>query len=288
MKKYNLLKTAVLFFSVFSILSCEDAEETIYEGNTNDQAFIGFSEETYNLEIEIDAEGTLIIPIESSAVRSTDRTFNVNVITESTTAADNTYDLPSTVTIPANEYIGYLEITGFDNDVETDTEFLTIELTGINETEATGFTVAEISVYQVCPVPSDFLIGEYSISDNSATIGPNNDFTNFGPATVTISQGTTNTSRVFSTDVFPGIGTSNEIVLSLVCNSIVFSSEVDTNVYCTEGTNIIFSNATSGGFINSTYDIENNGDDTIEVNYTEDLNGSCGGPFSSSFILTKI
>ena len=286
MKKNNFIKIFIICLSVFTIMSCEDAEETVYSGNEGDQAFVGFSEETYNLQIELDAEGTLIIPVESSATRSVDRTYNVSIIAESTTAAANTYSLPATVTIPANEYIGNLEINGFDNDVEITPETLTIQLEGIDEASATGFTVAEISVYQVCPIPEDFMIGEYLIEDGSATIGPNNGFANFGPTTVNITEGSTSTSRIFTTDTYVGIGATNEIEISLVCNTLVLSS-VDTAVYCTEGTNILFTSAASGGFTNSTYDL-NTGDDVITVNYTEDLNGSCSGPFLSSFILTKI
>ena len=285
MKKYNILKISFIFLLGVLVTSCGDHEDVIYEGNAEGQTFVGFSRETYNLQIEIDSEGVLNIPVQSSAVRNTDRTYNVNVIESLTTAEADTYNVPSTVTIPANERVAQLTITGVDNDVETTPETLTIELEPIGG-ESLGITTAEISVYQVCPIPSDYFVGEYTIEDGSATIGPNNGFANFGPATVNVSIGDSPTTRVFTATTYPGIGSSNSIEVSLVCGELVFSQEVNTNVQCTTDVPIIFTTAAAGGFPNGIYSIDG-GDDTFTVNYTEDLNGSCGGPFLSSFILTK-
>ncbi|WP_162984994.1 hypothetical protein [Mesonia aquimarina] len=289
MKRINLFMF-LLAGLLFAFTACEDREEIIYAGQESDQALISFSRETYNLEIEIDDEGTLNIPVNSSAVRNTDRTYDVVIVEgeTNTTADPSTYDVPETVTIPAGEYTGTLTIQGFDNDVETTPELLTIRLEGIEEDASTTFTTAVISVYQVCPIPSDYLVGEYMIQDAQATIGPGNGSENFANSVVNIQPGETGTTRTFTVTVLPGIvGASVDVNLSLICGEFVLQ-EVDPGIFCGENPDppYLYAGASVGGFINSTYDL--NSDDQFTVIYTEDPEGSCGGPFQSSFTLTKI
>lgn len=287
MKRNNLF-TFFLAGLLLALTACEDREEVIYNGDESDQALISFSQETYNLEVEIDAEGTLNIPVTSSAVRNSARTYNVIIVEgeQSTTADPSTYDVPETVTISAGEYSGTLTIQGFDNGVETTPELLTIRLEGIEEDASTSFTTAAISIYQVCPIPSDYLVGEYMIEDAAATIGPGNESSNFESAVVNIQPGETGTTRTFTATVLPGIvGASVDVNLSLICGEFVLQ-EVDPGIFCTEDVPYLYTGATVGGFANSTYDL--NSDDQFTVVYTEDPEGSCGGPFQSSFTLTKI
>jgi len=287
MKNKNIFKL-LLAIAVVGFTACDDREEIIYDGNnTSNQALIGFSKESYNLEIEKDATGTLNIPIYSSALRNSDRTFNINIVVgdDTTTADPSTYNLPATVTIPANEYQGNLIIEGTDNGVETTPEILTIELEGVNATDASSLITSTINIYEVCPIPADFLVGSYTIADGTATVGPGNDSANFDTATVNISVGETPTSRVFSAVVLPGIGGANDITLSLVCGEFVLGN-VNPGISCGDDIPYIYTKATDGGFVNSTYDL-NQSDDSFLITYTEDLEGSCGGPFESTFQLTK-
>lgn len=283
-KIYKFLTLSAMF--IFA-LSCQDRDEIIYEGNQSDQALISFSSGAYNLEIDKNDVGSLDVIVFSSARRDSDRTYNIEIIEgeENTTADPSTYVLPSTVTIPANELKGTLTIEGIDNNVTVNPELLTIKLTGVDEASATYTTQAVISVYEVCPVPETFLVGEYQISDDQASVGPANESSNFGTGTVEISVGETPTQRVFTATVLPGIGGDEKVTLSLVCNQFVLQN-VEPGIQCTDGVPYIFSKAADGGYSNSTYDL--NDDNSIKVIYTEDTDGSCGGPFQSSFTLTKI
>lgn len=285
--KLNKIYTLLLASLFIATTACGDKDEIIYNGETNDQALIGFSKDSYNLEISKDATGVLNIPVTTSALRNVDRTYNVTIITgdENTTADPSTYNLPGTVVIPANEYQGILQIEGFDNNVETTPELLTITLTNIEEESATYTTTATINIYEVCPVPEDFLVGDYAIADDTATIGPGNNSENFEASTVSISIGETGTQRVFDVNVLPGIGGKETIILSLVCNELILQN-VEPGIQCTADVPYIFSKATDGGYGNSTYNL--NDDSSITVTYTEDTQASCGGPFQSSFTLTKI
>ncbi|MBW2962225.1 hypothetical protein [Mesonia aestuariivivens] len=288
MKKNNIIyKLSFLFILASIFASCDDAEEAIYNGDVNNDTFVSFDKQAYNLPVERNAEGSLIIKLQSSAKRSAARTYNLNVIDSLTSAEPNTYEIPSTITIPADEYIGEVTIKGIDNNVNIAPESLYIQFEAI-EGENLGYTAAEISIYEVCPIPQDFLVGQYAIEDISAAIGPANGTTNFGPATVNITIGETSTSRVFTTDLYPGIVGSKTIEISLICSELVFAKDIDSGIGCSDPNNLILAKATAGGYINTTYSLEEEGDDSIIINYTEDIEGSCGGPMLSSFSLTKI
>jgi len=278
----------VCFTLSFGFYSCDDREEIIYEGSNSDQTIIGFTETSDNLEIARDDEGTLLVQVTSSATRPNDRTYQINVIEEETTADPSTYDVPTQVTILAGERIAEFEIQGFDNGVETTPETLVIELEGINTEDSVSAQRMDISVYEVCPIPTDYLIGEYTIADGQATIGPNNDSAGFQSQTVTIEPGPTSTSRVFTAVALPGLtNTQAEIRLSLVCGSINFNTTIDTGIGCVDSeSTILYESATVAGFPNSSYSVTS--DDQITVTYAEDSQNSCGGPFQSTFILTKI
>lgn len=153
-----------------------------------------------------------------------------------------------------------------------------------DEIEVLGNRQIEVTLEKQCPVADDYMVGEYTISDVQATIGPANGTPNFG-GTVTISVGSSSTSRVFETNFLPGFGTPlEEIELSLVCGNLFLNTSVNTALSCNGGASFL-------GFApdpeaNMTYSDDD--DSSFVINYIEDSNVSCGGPFNSSFILTKV
>ena len=269
------------------LASCDEKDPEVFDGsNTDNQALVGFSAQQYNLPIAFESNGTVDVDVESTTLSSQDRVFNIDTIItgDDNEALPETYDIPSSVTIPAGEYIGTFTITGLDADMVLDTSprFVQIELSS-QSSPLYSIQQAQIRLFEFCPVPADFLVGEYEIEDVSATIGPGNGSANFASETVTIEIGESDTERVFTATILPGIGGEELITLDLICNEFILR-EVDPGIFCTEGTPYIYSEASS----NTTYDINNPQNEYI-INYTEDPNGSCqGSPFNSSFSLTKV
>jgi len=142
---------------------------------------------------------------------------------------------------------------------------------------------AQHNVNEDCSIPATFLVGEYTISDVEATTGPDNDTSNFEPGIVTLSG--EGTARTFQSRVLPAFLIDfQDVVLNLNCG-IFQLGDLDPGLQCTAGTPYIFSSTTEDQ--SSSYTIEGS-DDFFVINYIEDPNGSCGGPFLSSFSLTKV
>lgn len=130
-----------------------------------------------------------------------------------------------------------------------------------------------------------FLIGEYLIQDVNATTGPGNGTENFEMGTVTLDIDPSNPNRrVFYVNVLPAFTTEgSEIILEINGSGSITLNDVNPGVSCDATTPFIY---TSAGSNNSSIDScsDNN---FIVINYIEDPQGSCGGPFNSSFSLTK-
>ncbi|WP_167343213.1 hypothetical protein [Nonlabens sp. SY33080] len=276
--KYSFIAIATLFL----IIGCE-YEPKVFDGN-GDLTLVQFSRSTYDLEIIIDATGELNIPVQSSTVSSTDRTFNVNVVNDGTTAITGSYSVPTSVTIPANEYEGTLTISGNDvAGVDTNAETLIIELEEGADFASGGNAI--ISVFQICPVPDTFMIGDYTITDLAGVIGPGNGTENFESGTVTLSASSA-TGRSFSVAMLPGFRpTPGDVTINLICgNFILAETGPNPGIGCSAA-DIRFGAATTP----TSYPLDFSDDSLFIVTYDEDILGSCGGPFpDQSFLLQKI
>ncbi len=148
---------------------------------------------------------------------------------------------------------------------------------------ASTVSMAQIDPETDCPAPENFLVGDYQIVDVSANVGPGNGTSNFAPGLVTI-IGSGNT-RTFLNAILPAF-TNNAlrtINLRLNCN-VIQIEDVDANLSCDQVNNYIY---TTTDVANSTPYSLTGSDASFVINYIEDPLGSCGGPFNSSFSLTK-
>ena len=235
------------------ITSCED-EFPIYSGDAN-SGLLQFERSSYDLGVEIDNSGTTPIAVQISTVSDAERTFNITVVDESTTVDLRNLTVPSTVTIPAGSYEGVIQVSGFDpgapmmpgdfDDITTSAEVLTLQLSGQTDTTSLGNDgITSIRVFQICPIPEDYLVGSYEISDNQIVFGGANfdttivDVTAAGP-----------TSRTFATSYFGN--RTIQVVLDLVCGELIFTNTYDTR-YTSAGAAIILRPAADNG---STYDV---------------------------------
>ena len=278
----NILKFLLVLF--VTLQSCEETQAPIFDGS---QTLVYFDSPTSSLDVVIDDVGSVNVIVGSSTLASSDRSFDV-VLVDTDSNASN-FTLPTSVVIPANEYFGTITVSGFDFDLTTVPELITIALSG--SVAATTITDAEhtITIKQVCPVPSDYLVGDYTIFDNT----PNTP--NFGQGnTVTLSipndadGNPIETQRVFNDTFLPttGVATDVQVVLDLVCNTIDIQ-EVDINVTCTQNAPYLVGPA--GVPNQGSYDVSmNSPGDVVTVNYTEDTAADCGPTAIQNFTLTKL
>ncbi|MEY8849002.1 BspA family leucine-rich repeat surface protein [Psychroserpens sp. XS_ASV72] len=137
-------------------------------------------------------------------------------------------------------------------------------------------TLAQTNPEVNCDVPATFMIGEYVIEDYNATTGPSNGTNNFEPGTYMVSAN--GNTRTFQIQVLP-LFVFNEVTveLNLDCG-IIQMTDINTNLTCS-GPSLLFAGTTVAE--STTYDL--NDDNEFIINYIEDPQGSCGGPFLSSF-----
>lgn len=133
-------------------------------------------------------------------------------------------------------------------------------------------------------LPSDFLVGTYMIEDVTGVIGPGNGTTNFAPGVVTITVDAFNPNvRLFNVAVVPAFNPAIQPVsLELTEDDRIVMGDIFSGIGCGPIQYIY----TEAGEDNSFWDICS--DDFVLVNYTEDANASCGGPWVSTFSLTKV
>jgi uncharacterized membrane protein len=270
----NINKLFLTFLALATLLvSCEDYENPIYD-NVNGNTLVSFSATSYDLAIVIDATGTLEVPVNVSTVSTTDRSFNITVDEDATTALAGSYSVPTSVTIPAGSYTGNLTVTGTDIAGVDTTALSLVLMIGDGANFASG-PDATLNVFQVCPIPDDYLVGTYEISDNATVFGG----TNFDTRNVDIVAAGA-TSRSFTT-TWSG-GSNMNVLLNLVCNNLVYASTNSTGyVAGTPQGPIVIVPASNN---TSTYDLSD--DSFFVVDYDNQAGGF--GTFSGSFFLFKL
>ncbi|SHE53743.1 protein of unknown function [Psychroflexus salarius] len=283
MKK--IFRTITTLALILLIASCE--EDPVVFDNINGQTMLKFDESTsVPFSLEIGTTETLSLTLSSSVVSDVDRTVNLSVNEDLTTLPADAYNFDTNAVIPAGEYSTEVEFTITDTNLDfTQTFDLVLNLEG--SSESLNLSIPEptqtISVSITCPIPSDFMVGDYEIADVSGAIGPANGTSNFAPGVVTLEAN--GSTRTFTSQVLPAFNEEIEnITINLNCD--VFQiGDVDPSLACTSGVSYIFTATDRDD--SSTYNV-NGSDESFIINYIEDPEGSCGGPFISSFSLTKI
>jgi len=146
----------------------------------------------------------------------------------------------------------------------------------------TSNSFSQIDPETDCPAPETFLVGEYQIADVTAVVGPGNGTSNFEPGLVNIT-GFGNT-RTFQNGILPAFNVEIETInLRLNC-SVIQIEDVNPSLQCNGVDAYLFTTTDEAG--STPYSLID-GDASFIINYIEDPLGSCGGPFISSFSLTK-
>lgn len=274
----NIFKILPLCF-LLTILSCTDNDGKVYQGNVGDFTFLSFDKTVYDLEVIVDSEGTLIIPLKSSALSSVDRSYAIELIEESSFADPTTYSLPASVTIPANKYYGDIIITGQDLGlVSAMPKNFVFKIVGLSDKEFMDNPEVTIRVLEVCPLFDDF-IGNYVVTPLEFS-----DFwEEFMPAGSVVNVISTGEfSRKFTNPNFLINGYSLDFTFTLNCTEVNAGSH-DTTIWCGEGAYYSMGPGTTPGSYDP-YD-----DSEIIVTYSDNTLGACGQPTTQAkFKLTKL
>lgn len=130
MKKLKFI-TLILTIALVAV-SCE----TYDDYDTNRDTVAGFTKKSQNINsIPQDGEKSTDVDVFASDVKSFERTFtviNVPVINpeENTPTAEDNYTFETSVTIPANERMGSLVVTGIDNSLTSERTFFMLSIQG--------------------------------------------------------------------------------------------------------------------------------------------------------------
>lgn len=281
MNMKNLIKLFTFSLLLVCFTGCdEELERTVFDG---DGTFVSFlASNTSSLAISVDdASATVDLSISASGLSSVDRTYPLVLNTDNTTADLSTFSLPASVTIPAGSYFGTFTLSIINNDFLDSTPKNIVF--GLEEDGSFSIdnNSASVTVFQVCPVPDDFMVGDYEIADVMATIGPGNGTSNFAPGTVTL-EASSPTTRSFEVAILPAFRGPVTVTFDLVCNTLILNTVGPQPPIACGATDYIY-----GDDGNNTYSVDE-GDDLFTITYIEDVDSSCGGPYAASFTLTKL
>ena len=257
MKKYFLIITLMMIV----LSSCEE-DKIIFDGN---QTLVAFSSNTVDLPIQIDATGSVDVAVDITTLSTSERTFNVTVVEDETTAGAASYSFGSIV-VPANEYNGTLTINGVDDNVTTTPEKLVLKISE-GPDFVTPLENLTVNVFQVCPVEESLFTGMYLIEELTPFFFGASLFNDGGTVEI-VADGT---QRYFVTPNLPAFCPDDTLpfTFNLVCNEVVVPLQPGT-CPCFGLTEDYFGPSTIG---NSFYDPSD--DSVFEVTFTVDAQNSC-------------
>ncbi|WP_431110516.1 hypothetical protein [Winogradskyella poriferorum] len=106
------MKKILVLLVIITVLSC-DSDNSF--STVSDYDFISFENDNVTFELDQDGESSQMITVYNSKTYSNDRTYNLEVLLESTTISAESYAVPASVTIPANERSAQFDVTITDN-----------------------------------------------------------------------------------------------------------------------------------------------------------------------------
>lgn len=217
-------KLFILLISVASFVSCSDPDGVTYNDNLT---YLAFEKASYDLPVLVNSSSTVDVKFVASSKSNVARTYNLSVVTEESNANPLTYSVPATVTIPANEYIGTVTITGTDNNLlDLVIKKLVIEVSGLNAKESTDTQKITVNVFEVCPLVMEDFVGAF-----------NGSLYFFNDGTFDIIEGTaSNTLEIV--DFFPSATAPNWVLTYDADNNITFADR-----------NTGFFSTVNGGFV---------------------------------------
>ncbi|MFN3908409.1 MAG: hypothetical protein ACK4JX_05190 [Flavobacterium sp.] len=272
MKKLFILTLISSFF-----ISCGEHEEIIFDPNSG--ATLAFWKvNTLNFGVPIDSQLTLDIQVGVTTLSAENRTVSVEVVEQGTDLPAANFTLPTSFTIPANEYFGTLSLIGIDDEnLGTDAKSLILKLVSISDGGKVSSQLLNISVRQICPIPADKFVGNYLLTEITPFVdGPTLDHGQVREV-FRVSE----TERRISTRNYPNYCTPfRDFFFNLVCNNVVVPANQRSTCQCS-ASGLFFGPAA----VPATYDVDN--DAEFFVTFTNDVTNNCGAPVQTTYRFNK-
>ncbi len=155
----------LIIFSVFAFNSCKEQNQT----PVTDINYVSFEANMPAIIVEKGSSADMEVHVYTSQVSGSDRTFNVEVVPDATTANAESYSVPATVTVPANSNDGTLTVGATDNNLGEAPVTLVLRIVS-SDGLFTGNT-ADLTIQKFCPVDINDFVGIYS-GDTEGGWGP--------------------------------------------------------------------------------------------------------------------
>jgi hypothetical protein len=147
-----------IFLFVLVLLMFNRCEDDIM--GTEDINYISFEVVSPTVIVEQGGSAETEVSVYTTQKSGSDRTFNVEVVEEGTSANAPSYNIPASITVPANSNVGTLSITCQDNDLGQDPVSVELKI-GDSEGLYTGNTVS-FTIQKHCTLDINDFIGTYS------------------------------------------------------------------------------------------------------------------------------
>ncbi|WP_152285531.1 hypothetical protein [Flavicella marina] len=152
----NIYKFGIFLLLVIS--SCKEEDKLNSSFN-----YLTFSE-TPDITVNQNSTIKQSVVFYSSVNSGNERTVNLSVNMDDTTADADSYSFPSSVTIPANSNKGEFELTISDVNIGDSGESLTIGFDVSDEAIFTGEDLS-LNIYRFCPLDINNFLGDYTITE---------------------------------------------------------------------------------------------------------------------------
>lgn len=142
------MKKIVVFFNLltclFLLVGCEEDE-------LNRANYVTFESTDYDFGVDVGSSSSRDLKIYSTIVSGVDRVFDVTVESDLSTADPASYQIPNSITLPANSNVGVLPIVIEDLNIGIDGKKLVLSLT-----PKEGIYLGEmvtLNIFQDCDAP---------------------------------------------------------------------------------------------------------------------------------------
>ncbi|MBU3821958.1 hypothetical protein KO566_07795 [Flavobacteriaceae bacterium XHP0103] len=146
------MKKSIYILAIFTFILYGCTENNPDEISIN---YISFESTSYDFGVDIGGSNNNDIKVYTTTISSSERIFNINILTELSTADPNSFTVPNSVIVPANTNFGSFSVNISDTNISPNGETLTIAFT---DTE--GLLIGDpitLNIQQICPYPETFL-----------------------------------------------------------------------------------------------------------------------------------
>ena len=154
----------LLLLSVFGFDSCKD--------HIAGTEFINYAAFDTNVPTIIVNKGTSTdadISVYTTQITGAAKTFDVEVVAANTTANTQSYNVPATITIPANSNKGTITVTASDNNLGEVPVTLKLKISSSDKDIIIGTDVITLKIQKFCPFVINDFVGSWPGTDGFGT-----------------------------------------------------------------------------------------------------------------------